>query len=60
MNQLISIRVGYDWGSEEPSATAQKRWSFIRDLISDAIVELNKRQQKLKKAPLNVRLARMR
>jgi hypothetical protein len=60
LNNLISIRVGYDWGSNEPNSKAQKRWSFIRDLISDAIVELNKRQHKLKKAPLNVRLARMR
>lgn len=60
MNQTISIRVGYDWGSEEPSAIANLRWRFIRDLISGAIVELNKRQQKLKKSLLNVRLARMR
>jgi hypothetical protein len=46
--------------TQEPSAIANLRWRFIRDLISGAIVELNKRQQKLKKAPLNVRLARMR
>lgn len=60
MNKTISIRVGYDWGFSKSVNVAKKRWNFIRNLIRTTIEETNRRQHKLKKEPLTVRLARMR
>lgn len=60
MNKTISIRVGYDWGSSQSVDVANKKWNFIRNLIKTTIDEINRRQHKLKKAQLTVRLARMR
>ena len=60
MNKTISIRVGYDWGSGQSANAANQRWNFIRNLIKTTIDETNRRQHRLKKEPLTVRLARMR
>jgi len=60
MNKTITIRVGYDWSSDENGKNSSSRWSFIRGLINKTIVEINKRQKRLQKEALNIRLARMR